>query len=139
MTDWLGLANGGFFDNSAAGATSVPTQWHIAATGDFNGDGRDDILWRHDDGRMTDWLGLANGGFFDNSANGSTNVPTQWHVAGTGDFNGDGRDDILWRHDDGRMTDWLGLANGGFFDNGANAATSAPTQWHASSDSFFIV
>jgi len=32
-------------------------------------------------GAMTDWLGLANGGFQDNAANGYTNVPTSWHVA----------------------------------------------------------
>ena len=52
------------------------------------------------------------------------------------DFNGDGRSDILWRHDDGRLTDWLGATNGGFFDNAANAYTGVPTSWHVQSDSF---
>jgi hypothetical protein len=130
MSDWLGASNGGFLDNAANAFTNVPISWHMAGTGDFNGDGRDDILWRNDDGRMTDWLGASNGGFFDNAANAYTNVPTSWHVAGVGDFNGDGRDDILWRNDDGRMTDWLGASNGGFFDNAANAFTSVPTSWH---------
>ena len=58
----------------------MPTAWRVASIGDYNGDNRDDILWRHDDGRLTDWLGLANGGFADNAANASTWVPTQWRV-----------------------------------------------------------
>ena len=133
LTDWLGATNGGFSDNPANALTWVPTEWHVAGTGDFNGDGRDDILWRHDDGRLTDWLGATNGGFVDNAGSSLTWVPTEWHVAGTGDFNGDGRDDILWRHDDGRLTDWLGATNGGFNDNAGNALTFAPTSWHIQS------
>ena len=60
--------------------TFVPLSWQVAQVGDYNGDGRDDILWRNNDGRITDWLGLANGGYFDNAANGMTTVPTAWHV-----------------------------------------------------------
>jgi hypothetical protein len=128
---WLGQANGGFLDKQATSLTSVPPSWHIAGVGDFNGDGRDDILWRNDDGRLSDWLGTTSGGFFDNAANALEMVPTSWHVAGVGDFNGDGRDDILWRNNEGRMTDWLGASNGGFVDNAANASTDVPMTWQA--------
>ena len=64
--------------------------------GDFNGDGRFDILWRHSgEGRNTIWR----------SANASaqqsvsTVADPSWRTVGIGDFNGDGRDDILWRHE----------------------------------------
>ena len=35
-----------------------------------------------------------------------------WQIAGVGDFNGDGRADILWRNSDGQVVEW--------FMNGAN-------------------
>jgi serralysin len=47
---------------------------------DFNGDGRSDILWRNDNGQMSDWLGTASGGFIDNAVNAYTFVPTDWQI-----------------------------------------------------------
>jgi Ca2+-binding RTX toxin-like protein len=130
VRDWLGQANGGFIGNTANLNIAVGNDWHIAGTGDFNGDGRSDILWRNDDGTVRDWLGQANGGFTGNTANLNIAVGTDWHIAGTGDFNGDGRSDLLWRSDDGTVRDWLGQANGGFADNSANANIAVPTVWH---------
>jgi len=129
ITNWLATPNGGWFDNYLVAGTSAPTSWKIAATGDFNGDGRDDLLLRNDNGAITSWLGTENGGWFDNYLNAGTSAPTSWHIVGTGDFNGDGRDDIVFRNDNGAITNWLGQANGGWFDNYLNAATSAPTSW----------
>ena len=100
-------------------ARFAPTDWHVVGTGDFNGDGRDDILWRNDNGQLSDWLGQANGGFVAQRRHRADQVATAWQVVGTGDFNGDGRDDILWRNDDGTLSNWLGTANGGFVNNGA--------------------
>ena len=130
VTEWLGQANGGFADNGANAYINADNSWNIAGTGDFNGDGRDDVLWRNDNGTVTEWLGQANGGFFGNGANAYINVPNVWHIAGTGDFNGDGRDDVLWRNDNGTVTEWLGQANGGFVDNGVNAYINVPASWH---------
>jgi hypothetical protein len=103
--------------------------WKILGVGDFNGDGRDDILWRSDQGSISDWLGAANGAWTVNDANALTGVPTNWHVAQIGDFNGDGRDDILWRSDTGGFSNWLGNAAGGFAVNDANALMTVPTNW----------
>jgi hypothetical protein len=130
LSDWLGQANGGFAGNDANAFAQVPNEWKVIGTGDFKGDGRDDILWRNGaTGQLSDWLGQANGGFAGNDANAFTQVPGNWHVVGTGDFNGDGREDILWRSDSGQLSNWLGQANGGFVGNDTNALTQVPTEW----------
>jgi hypothetical protein len=79
------------------------------------------VLWRSDGGALSNWLAKANGGFTVNDANAMRQVSTAWQVAATGDYNGDGRDDILWRNANGAVSDWLGTASGGFTVNDAAA------------------
>ena len=76
-------------------------RYNVAGVGDFDGDGRDDVLLRRDDGF---WLFYAmdgrrhvpaRSGFADLTRN------LRYNVAGVGDFDGDGRDDVLLRRDDG--------------------------------------
>jgi hypothetical protein len=130
LVDWLGQANGGFADNAASFLAAPGAAWHVAATGDFNGDGLSDILWRNDNGVLVDWLGQSNGSFADNASHFIANPGTAWSVASVGDFNGDGIDDILWRHSSGVITDWLGQTNGGFVDNAATFLANPGTAWH---------
>ncbi|HEV2595401.1 MAG TPA: M10 family metallopeptidase C-terminal domain-containing protein, partial [Sphingomicrobium sp.] len=122
---------GGKFSVSAAASGGVELSGGLksAVHNDVSGDGRSDVLWRSDDGTVHDWLAQADnsGSFADNTANLNTIVPTSWHIAGTGDFNGDGRVDVLWRNDDGTVHDWLGQANGSFAGNTANLNTTVPT------------
>ncbi len=83
------------------------TSW-VAAIGDLNGDGRDDALLRRLDGtwHYYPFHGNADGesGLF--AGHGAVALPNDpaWAVAGVADFDGDGRDDVLLRHEDGR---WL--------------------------------
>ncbi|WP_295524638.1 FG-GAP-like repeat-containing protein [Novosphingobium sp. Chol11] len=129
LSSWLGNPNGGFIDNGSVVNQFVPTAWKIAGTGDFNGDGRADIVWRNDNGQLSQWLGTANGGLSDNGAIVNQSVPTAWKIAGTGDFNNDGFSDVLWRNDNGQLSQWLGSANGRLIDNGVNVNQTVPTAW----------
>ncbi|MHC4421587.1 MAG: FG-GAP repeat domain-containing protein, partial [Planctomycetota bacterium] len=70
----------------------------IAATADFDDDGRSDILWRHvRKGKNSLW-------FMDGTTvlPGSGALPVVdepgWVIAGAADFDGDGYPDVLW-HD----------------------------------------
>jgi hypothetical protein len=138
ITNWLATASGGFTDNSANFTIRTDGSWQIIGSGDFNGDGRDDILWHNTDGTVTNWLATASGGFTDNWNNFNTHTDGSWQIAGIGDFNSDGADDLLWRHDSGLVTDWLGTASGGFTDNWNNAATALATSWHPQPHETFL-
>jgi hypothetical protein len=94
-----------------------------ASGNDLTGDGVGDILWRNDNGTAAVW-GL-NGTAVTGGAmlNGGTVIGTDWNIAGVTDFNGDGRSDILWRNDDGRVAEWnmngTTIVGGGFVNGGA--------------------
>jgi glucose/arabinose dehydrogenase len=69
---------------------------------EFNGDGKDDFLWRNDNGSVATW-NMDNRGY---SGLVIASVSNDWHIADTGDFNGDGKSDILWRNDSGAVGSW---------------------------------
>ena len=114
VTNWLGNSEGSFTNNGANTALYFDRNWYVIGTGDFNGDGRDDMLIRNTDGWITNWLATESGGFTDNGANATTFLAADWRVYSIGDFNGDGKDDLILRRDDGWVTEWLGTANGAF-------------------------
>ena len=53
--------------------------WHIQGTGDFNGDGKSDILWQGDDGTPAIWF-MDGMNFLSGGAAGSFNPGRDWHV-----------------------------------------------------------
>jgi hypothetical protein len=100
---WLrnGSAN---VSTSVAGGQTIGSDWKVAAIADFDGDGKADILWRGvagaNLGKTKLWI--MNGSTVTSST--EKGIPGQtpllvndYEIAGVGDFNGDGRADILWR------------------------------------------
>jgi FG-GAP-like repeat len=80
--------------------------WHVKATGDFDGDDKDDIVWQNDSGQVSIWL--MNGtqikdgrSIVGTDANGPT-----WHVAAARDMNADGRADLVFQNDSGAAAVW---------------------------------
>ena len=77
------------------------TNWRIAGTGDFNGDGETDILWRYYGTGAYQGLNVIwymNDATFIGEDVFSQVLDTAWRIEGTGDFNADGETDILWRY-----------------------------------------
>jgi hypothetical protein len=102
--------------------------WKFAGTGDFDHDGKVDVVWRSGStGRTLVWY-LEGVNIRSPSGSNWADVYPQypvydtggWVFAGTGDFNYDGKIDILWFHKDlgltqywyldgVTMTDWMNL------------------------------
>jgi hypothetical protein len=77
------------------------TAWH----GDFDGDGKSDILWHNmATGASTIWKS----GLSSSLLAVSSLTDLAWHVVAIADFNGDGKADIFWRNSrTGANTIWL--------------------------------
>jgi uncharacterized delta-60 repeat protein len=77
--------------------TVADLNWQIVGVGDFDGDGRADILWRNISTGQN-YIYFMNGTAIANEGYIRTVADPNWQVAGIGDFDGDGKDDILWRN-----------------------------------------
>jgi TusA-related sulfurtransferase len=108
-TPSIWLMNGGnLLSNSAAGSGNPGPSWQIKGSGDFNGDGKSDILWQGDDGTPAIWLmNGAQSTWVGAVGPFPSGALAGWQIKGSGDFNGDGKSDILWQGSDGTPAIWL--------------------------------
>jgi hypothetical protein len=78
----------------------------ISYSGDFNADGKQDILWQNTQtGEVDIWF--MNGASVASAVDLGT-VGHDWQIAGIADFNGDGKSDILWQNTaNGNFEIWI--------------------------------
>jgi hypothetical protein len=89
------------------GATQIPV-----GTGDFNGDGQDDILsWDSSSGAATIWTMSGNKQIASSTSPGAPSL--DWRARGAADFDGDGISDIFWVNEGSQIvSQWAMNANG---------------------------
>jgi predicted nucleotidyltransferase len=92
------LMNGtAVISKAVVGNVAANLTWSIAATGDFDGDGKSDILLREAaTGDVGMWV-MNGTTVVSKTIVGNVATNLSWTIAGTGDFNGDGKSEILWR------------------------------------------
>jgi hypothetical protein len=78
---------------TTSGINAVPRR---IGAGDFSGDGKGDVLWRHAT-RGEVWLWPMNETTVLSETYAAT-VDPAYDIVGPGDYNGDGKSDILWRY-----------------------------------------
>ena len=97
------MAGGVRAGESYPGGKDTGLVWTIQNVGDFDGDGRSDILWRARDGQLAIWFrGDAAAAAYPSYRNVPGPVDLAWRIQGVRDFDADGRADILWRSDTGQ-------------------------------------
>ncbi|PAX53043.1 FG-GAP repeat domain-containing protein [Brunnivagina elsteri] len=94
---WLRNGFNDFDLTSKQFITSAPIGWDMLATGDLNGDNKDDLVWRNQTtGENAVWFMdgfTVNPQFFSNKV-----IPTDWEITGVGYFDDDNKADVVWRN-----------------------------------------
>jgi hypothetical protein len=93
--DGVGMTSGAYVTPSRVSDTN----WKIEAVADLNGDGKPDLIWRHQTfGTVYVWYmngAVQTGGAY---LSPSAVADTHWRIESVGDFNGDGKPDLVWRN-----------------------------------------
>ena len=82
--------------------------WKIVGTGDFDSDGKTDLIWQH---KTAGWIAA----WFMDGPNLRSDVlltpsrvsDPRWAIVAVGDMDADGEPDLIWQHDNGTISVWL--------------------------------
>ena len=107
LAAWLmngaNLVAAGFLEPSNIG----DSRYSIVASGDFNGDKLEDLLFQHADGTLAVW-------FMDHTrmTESAPLIPdkpenAQWRALAVADFSGDGKPDLVLQHSNGTIEVWV--------------------------------
>jgi hypothetical protein len=120
--------NGTAIASSAISNGSMGANWHVAAIGDFNKDGRSDVLWQSTSGDVDLWE--MNGANLSGFVPTVGNMSAGWTIAGVGHFNGaaDSTSDIVWVNGSNQVQIWQ-MNNGKLVDVITPAGIYG-TEWH---------
>ncbi|APV50540.1 hypothetical protein BWI17_13065 [Betaproteobacteria bacterium GR16-43] len=86
--------------NGSVATVNFERDQTLGKPGDFDGDNKQDIVFRHTDGRVAIWT--MNGLTTTTSAQ-IFPAGTAWTVARQADTDGDGKSDLVWQNPDGRV------------------------------------
>jgi FG-GAP-like repeat len=122
LSAWLLAANGTVNGKQALSwkcGSDCTQDWKPIGVGDLNGDGISDVLWHNaGTGEVSTWLLTANGTVTGKQAlswqcNKASGCSREWKPVGIADFNGDGKNDLLWQNTgSGVLSAWLLTGNG---------------------------
>jgi hypothetical protein len=130
---YLGGANGTTFQGwnwlSMAGVAG----WKIAATADFNRDGKPDLVWLNDQTRQASvwYMGGAEGNVLQGWEWLTSTGVSGWSVVAAADFNGDQSVDLVWQDDSSRQASvwYMGGTGGSVFQGWSYLAAAGVPEW----------
>jgi hypothetical protein len=124
---WVASSKGTGFGPSSKWHDHFAVGTEIPLVGDFNADGKDDIVTFTRGSGADVWVALSNGAGFGPSSRWHDSFAVGNETPGIGDFNADGKDDIVTFTRGSGADVWVALSNGAGF--------GPSSKWH---DSFAV-
>ena len=113
--------NGATRTSSSAYLGDISSQWVVGGVGDFNGDGKPDIIWRKTSGNTNNNVVWYMNGITTASTGTLADMAQPWIITGVTDFNKDGKPDLLWRNPSTNTSNTLV-----WYMNGVTMTTATP-------------